>query len=134
RSKRWYGGQAAQAAVVDVVLRQRGAVAEHEESLLGLAPQQPAVAELVGEEVLHRAAHVRPQLGPVGLEDGPLGALLDRALEVGEVAPHVEVLPLGVGAGGPRAPDPEAAALEPAQAVDAFGGQAGRLALVEQQL
>ena len=113
--------QADQPAVVEVVLRHGRAVALHEVGLLGLVAEQRAALPFVEQEILDRAPHVGPQRVAVGLEHRPLRALVDRALEVGEVAPQVDVLPFGIGADRARAPQPEAAAFEEAEAVDALG-------------
>ena len=89
---------------------------------------------LVEQEVLDRAAHVGPQRLAVVLEHDPLRAALQRSLQIGEVAAHVDVLPLRVGADGARAPEPVAAALEEAEAVDALRVEHVLLRLVEQEL
>ena len=106
----------------------------HEVGLLGLVAEQRAVLPFVEQEVLDRAAHVGPEPLAVRLEHRPLRALVDRALEVGEVAAQVDVLPLGIGADRARAPQAEAAALEEAEAVDALGVEHVLLRLVEEAL
>ena len=103
RVQRRHADQADQPAVVEIVLRHRRAVAADEVGVLRLVAEQRAVLPLVEQEVGDGAAHVGPQLGAVGLEHRPLRALVDRVLEVGEVAPQVDVLPLGI-ARGVRAP------------------------------
>ena len=86
----------------------------------GCGAEQRAVAPLVVEEVDDRLADVRPQPLAVGLEHRPLRAAVDRVLQVDEVAPHVDVLPLRiVRARRARAPHAVAATGEEAQAVDA---------------
>src|SRR5262245_57144594 len=60
--------------------------------------------KFVEEEVADRPADVRPELLAVGLEDGPLRAPVDPSLDVGEVAPHVDVLPLRIRADRPCVP------------------------------
>src|SRR4051812_32100772 len=67
--------EADQPAVVEVVLRHRGAVAAHEVRLLRRGAQECAGAPLDVEEVLHGAADVAPQRLAVGLEHRPLGGL-----------------------------------------------------------
>src|SRR4051812_41038698 len=87
-----------QPTVIEIVLVHRRAIAAHEERLLGLVAEEGAHLPLVEEEVLDRAADVRPQALAVGLEHRPLRALVDGVLEVDEVAPQVDVLPFLIGA------------------------------------
>src|SRR3954454_65044 len=94
RLQRRDADQADEAAVVEVVLRQRRPVAPDEVRRLGLVAEQRSHLELVEEEVRDGAADVRPQRLSVRLEHGPLRAPVDRVLEVREVPADVDVLPL----------------------------------------
>src|SRR6185295_2016874 len=114
RLHRRHADEADQAPVVVVVLGHRRAVAADEERLLGLVAQQRAVAPQGEQEVLDGAADVVPQAAVVGLEHRPLGAAVDRVLEIQEEPDDVDVLPLRIGAHGARPPHPVAAALEEA--------------------
>ena len=66
-----------------------------------------------------RAPHLGPQRVVVGLEHHPLGAVEDRLLEVVEEPADVDVAPRRVAGQRAGAPDPDAAAGEGADAVDA---------------
>src|SRR5205085_2589525 len=82
RIGRRHADQADQPAVVEVVLRHRGAVAAYEERLLRLGAHQRAGAPCRDEEVLDGLADRAPEPLVVRLEDGPLGRLVDRVLEI----------------------------------------------------
>src|SRR5439155_26913636 len=103
--ERRYADEAHEATVVEVVLRHRGAIAADEVGLVRFGPEQVARLPLVEQEVLDGAADARPQRVAVVLEHGPLRSPVDRVLQIDEVAPHVDVLPLGSGGDGARAPD-----------------------------
>ena len=84
----------------------------------GVAPNSAPVAPDAQQEGVDRPLHTVPQAHVVRLEDDPLGALDDRLLDVVEEPPDVEVAPRRVARERPRAPDPDAAAGERADAVD----------------
>src|SRR5262249_47985312 len=78
RSERDHADQHDQSPIVQVVLGHGGAVAAHEERLLGLVAQQRAGLPLVEQKILDRPPHVRPQRFAVRLEDRPLCAFVNR--------------------------------------------------------
>ena len=47
----------------------------------------------------------------IRLEHGPLRPFIDRALEISEVTPHIDILPFRVRANGSRAPEEESRVL-----------------------
>src|SRR5690606_30204345 len=71
-TQRRHAHEADQPPVVQIVLRHRRPIAADEVRLFGLGAEQPAVAELVEQEVFDRTADVRPQLRAVVLEHRPL--------------------------------------------------------------
>src|SRR5215471_7148798 len=113
--------EADEPAVVQVVLRHGRRVAPDVIRLFGLAAEQRAGLPLAEQEAFDGVPDRVPQGWPVDLENDPLGALVDRLLQVVEVPAHAEVLPLRVVADGARPPDEESGAREETQAVDALG-------------
>src|SRR5215213_9753228 len=124
--------QADQATIVEVVLGHRGAVAADEKGFLRPVAHQRAVAPLVEQEVGDSLADVGPERLVVVFEDGPLRAAVDGVLQISEVAPYADVLPLRVGADGAGSPGTKAAALEEPEAIDADRIEDVVLPLVDQ--
>src|SRR3954447_16109613 len=114
---------------LDDVGRVRLGVALDEERLLGGRPEQRALTPGAGEEVRGRDPQLHPQPLVVGLEHRPLRALHDRLGDVVEEPADVDVAPLRVARERARAPDPDAASGERADAVDADLVEAALLAL-----
>src|SRR5690348_13513919 len=85
-----------QTTVVEVVGGHRRGVAADEEPLLRLRAQECAGLPFGEQETLDGGPHRGPQRGSIDLEDNPLAAFVDRFLQVVEVPPHGEVLPLRI--------------------------------------
>jgi hypothetical protein len=132
--KRRHADETDKPAAVEVALGHRRAIAFHEEGLLGPVADERAAAPFGEQEVLDHAPHARPQGFAVRLEHRPLRSLVDRVLDVGEVAAQLDVFPVGVGAHRAGAPEADAPAREGAKAIDALGVQHLLLALVDRCL
>src|SRR2546423_3019503 len=116
-------------ALVDRARWVVGLVAEDEERLVRRCPHERALHPQAAQERGDGTADARPQVGVVGLEDHPLGALPDRLLDGDEQPPHVDVPPaLVLPRHGARAPDPGPVGCERAAAVDLLGVQQRLLA------
>ena len=100
----------------------------------GFVAEQRAVAPLHEEEVLDGWRMFAQSRSLFGSNTAHCVRLVDRVLEEDEQPPDVDVLPLGIGAHRPRAPDPVAAAVEEAQRVDALGVEHVLAALVDVRL
>ncbi len=106
-------------AIVDVMLRHRGAVTLHKVSFVRFASHQSSTAPLIEKEIRNNLTDVLPQVVAIGFENDPLGAVVDGVFEISKVAADGDILPFGVGTDGAGTPDAITAALEKAQSVDA---------------
>src|SRR5262249_32237004 len=93
-----------QAAIVDVVLAHRFAIALDEECLLDGGAHECATAPHAGEEVGDTPGDPLPGGVVIRLEYHPLRSLVNRLLYEDEEASHVHVLPLRVGGEGTGTP------------------------------
>src|SRR6202048_1922770 len=121
-------------ARIDRLGRVQLAVAFDIERLAGGRPEECAVAPDANQEGADGALDPLPERHVVGLEDHPLGAQQDGALDVVEEPADVDVPPGRIARQCPRAPDPDAAAGEGANDVDALRVQQVVLALGDLQL
>src|SRR6185312_14236176 len=92
-------------------------IAFHEEGLLRRPAKEHAIAPRARQERLDVTLDARPQVGIVRLEDDPLRTAFDGRLNVVEKTADVHVAPGRIAAQRARAPDPQAAAGERADAV-----------------
>src|ERR1700736_6563615 len=121
-------------AGIDRLGRVELAVAFDIERLAGGRSEECAVAPDANQEGADGALDPLPERHVVGLEDHPLGAQQDGALDVVEEPADVDVPPGRIARQCPRAPDPDAAAGEGANDVDALRVQQVVLALGDLQL
>src|SRR2546430_13623093 len=110
------------------------AVAFDVERLGGRRPEERAVAPDADQEGADGALDPLPERHVVGLEDHPLGAEQDGALDVVEEPADVDVPPSRIAGEGARAPDPDATTREGATDVDPLLVQQVVLALGDLQL
>src|SRR5438105_5387556 len=97
-------------------------------------PEQRAVAPDPNQEGADRALDPLPERHVVGLEDDPLGAQQDRPFDVVEEPANVDVPPGRVAGQRARTPDPDTAAGEGTDHVDALRVEQVVLALGDLQL
>jgi len=64
----------------------------------GVSPSSPPLGHSLKRKSLIVTSHVGPKLFAIRLEHRLLRALVDRVFEVGEVTPHVDVLPFRIRA------------------------------------
>src|SRR3569832_393157 len=109
-----------QPAVIDVVLRHRGAIAFDEERFFLRHSHQCAGAPHADQEVGDAAPHPGPEWLVVWFKHDPLRAFVNGLFDEQEEPPHVDVFPLTVRRHRARAPETNAStvAAEIAGAVD----------------
>src|SRR5207248_626462 len=110
------------------------AVALDVERFAGRGSEERAVAPDANQEGADGALDPLPERHVVGLENHPLGAQQDGALDVVEEPTDVDVQPGRIAGEGARAPDPDATAWEGANDVDPLRIQQVVLALGDLQL
>ena len=96
--------------------------------------QQGAGLPFAEQEVFDGAPDVVPERVAIGLENRPLGAFVNRVLQIGEVAAYIDVLPFGIRADRARSPKSETTAGKVAEAVDTVGIENVLLRFVKQGL
>src|SRR3984893_5480809 len=121
-------------ARIDRLGRVQLAVAFDVERLARGGSEERAVAPDANQEGADGALDPLPERHVVGLEDDPLGAQQDGALDEVEQPPDVGIPPGWIAGEPARAPDPDAAAGEGANHVDPLRVQQVVLALGDLQL
>jgi hypothetical protein len=95
-----YADDDVQPPVIKVVLGHGGLIAADKEGLLRRGALELARVPFGGEEVCDGGADTCPESLAIGLEDGPLGGVVEGVFQVGQIAADVDFVDLRGGIGG----------------------------------